>query len=181
MPAWTVSSRRMVRILPWRRILPRLLGAWRPRWPAPPGLLTSRYPVGAGALIRDAEGRVLLTLQTYQRPPLWLPPGGWVDRGESPQQAACREIREELGVSIAVGRPLAIRGGGYGELTILFDCRLLTDAPLHPSHEIARAEFFQPDALPPMYDVARDCLLEALAELDGGLRLRTESESARGS
>jgi ADP-ribose pyrophosphatase YjhB (NUDIX family) len=144
---------------------PSITFAWRPRWPDPPGVLTPRVPLGAGALIRDAEGRVLLIRQTYQRPPLWLPPGGWVDRRETPRQAACREVREELGVHIAVGQPLATRGGGYGELTILFDCRRLDDAPLQLSDEIAQARFFSPDALPPMADGARECLTEALAAL----------------
>src|SRR3954465_1340125 len=97
-------------------------GRVRQRWPGPPDLFTPRVPLGAGALIRNAEGRVLLIHQTYQRPPLWLPPGGWGDRGETPRQAASREVREELGVRVAVGQALATRGGGYGELTILFDC-----------------------------------------------------------
>ena len=148
-----------------RRVRPRLQAARRPTWPGPPGLLTPRIPLGAGALIRDAEGRVLLIHQTYQRPPLWLPPGGWVDRGETPREAARREVREELGVGVEVGRALATRGGGYGELTILFDCRLLDDAPFRLSSEIERAEFFAPEALPPMAEAARACLTEALAAL----------------
>ena len=164
-----------------RRVWPGIQAARRPSWPGPPGLFTPRAPLGAGALIRDADGRILLIHQTYQRPPLWLPPGGWVDRGETPQQAACREIREELGVRIAVGRPLAIRGGGYGELTILFDCRRLDDAPFRFSDEIARAEFFHPDALPPMADVALACLTEALEALTTDRPLRTESGCARES
>ncbi|HZO29682.1 MAG TPA: NUDIX hydrolase [Chloroflexota bacterium] len=171
----------MARNLIRRAFWPRVQGALRPRWPAPPGLFTPRHPLGAGALIRDGEGRVLLILQTYQRPPLWLPPGGWVDRGETPGEAARREVREELGLRVDVGRPLATRDGGYGELTILFDCRLLDDAPIRPSYEIAQAEFFHPDALPPMYDVARDCLLEGLAALNREQPVRTASGCARGS
>jgi 8-oxo-dGTP pyrophosphatase MutT (NUDIX family) len=120
-------------------------------------------PLGAAALIRDADGRVLLILQTYQRPALWLPPGGWVDPGETPRQAAGREVREELGVEVDVGRPLATRGGGYGELTILFACRLRDASTFRLSDEIERAEFFRSDALPPMAAVVRDCLDEALA------------------
>ena len=67
---------------------------------------------------------------------------------------------------VAVGRALATRGGGYGELTILFDCRRLDDAPFRLSDEIERAEFFRPEALPPMADIAsRMCLTEALEAL----------------
>jgi 8-oxo-dGTP pyrophosphatase MutT (NUDIX family) len=171
----------MVRDFLYRALRARSPGTRRSRWPGPPGVRTPRLPLGAGALIRDAEGRVLLIHQTYQRPLLWLPPGGWVDRGETPQEAARREVWEELGVRVAVGRPLATRGGGYDELTILFDCRRLDDAPFRLSDEIARAEFFQPDALPPMYDIGLECLTEALAALDAGPQVRTGSECARGS
>jgi 8-oxo-dGTP pyrophosphatase MutT (NUDIX family) len=155
----------MLRTLWRRRVRPRIEAARRPPWPGPPGLLTPRVPLGAGALIRDAEGRVLLIHQSYQQPPMWLPPGGWVDRGETPRQAARREVWEELGVRVDVGRALATRGGGYGELTILFDCRRLDEAPFRFSDEIARAEFFHPEALPPMAEIARACLAEALEAL----------------
>ncbi|AWB27260.1 NUDIX hydrolase [Halococcoides cellulosivorans] len=31
---------------------------------------------------------------------MWLPPGGHIDRGETPHEAAIREVREELGVAV---------------------------------------------------------------------------------
>jgi 8-oxo-dGTP pyrophosphatase MutT (NUDIX family) len=53
-------------------------------------------------LVRDPEGRVLLCQLTYKRD--WDLPGGVVEVGESPQQGALREIREELDVSLPAGR-----------------------------------------------------------------------------
>jgi hypothetical protein len=76
-------------------------------------------------------------------------------------------------VRVAVGRPLAIRGGGYGELTILFDCRLLEEGPFQLSEEIEGAEYFSPNALPPMADAALECLVEALAALSPAAPIRT--------
>jgi ADP-ribose pyrophosphatase YjhB (NUDIX family) len=122
-------------------------------------------PLGAAVLVRDEAGRILLVRQTYQRPAIWLPPGGWVDRGETPQQAACREAREEVGLNVVVGRPLSARGGGYGELTILFACETVGETTLRLSDEIEEARFFPVDALPLQSDGVRLWLEEALAAL----------------
>jgi ADP-ribose pyrophosphatase YjhB (NUDIX family) len=138
------------------------------RRPGTPDLLTPRHALGAGALVRDADGRILLIQQTYQRPPVWLPPGGWVDRGETPQQAARREVREELGIAVEIGRPLAARGGGFGEITILFEARRLDATELRLSDEIERIAYFSPDSLPPMPEIVRSYILEAVEALRSG-------------
>ena len=48
------------------------------------------------------QGRVLLVQASY-RHELSLP-GGWIDRGEAPEQAARRELFEELGVELPLAR-----------------------------------------------------------------------------
>jgi 8-oxo-dGTP pyrophosphatase MutT (NUDIX family) len=131
----------------------------------PPGLVTPRFPIGAAVLIRDAHGRILLVQQTYRSSSVWLPPGGWVDRGETPQQAARREAWEEVGLRITVGRALAIGGGGYGEVTVLFEGQVLGEPVLQLSDEIERADFFSLDALPPMAEQTWRWLAEALETL----------------
>lgn len=62
--------------------------------------------IGAGLVCRDAASRVLLVRPTYK--PTWEIPGGVVEAGESPAAAVSREIREELGVSLAIGRLLVV-------------------------------------------------------------------------
>lgn len=42
------------------------------------------------------EGRVLLL--KHKKLGLWLPPGGHIDEGETPDQAALRELKEETGL-----------------------------------------------------------------------------------
>ncbi len=65
--------------------------------------MSERTVLVAAAVIIDA-GRVLLT----QRMPgahlegAWEFPGGKVEPGESPEQALSREMREEIGVDVAV-------------------------------------------------------------------------------
>ena len=52
-------------------------------------------------LVRDRDNRVLICQLTYKRD--WDLPGGVVEVGESPQQAAAREVEEELALEIDAG------------------------------------------------------------------------------
>jgi ADP-ribose pyrophosphatase YjhB (NUDIX family) len=62
--------------------------------------------VAAGALFVDDQGRILMLRPTYK--PYWDIPGGYVEKGESPLAACVREVREELGLEVAVGPLLAV-------------------------------------------------------------------------
>jgi len=65
-----------------------------------------RKRVGADVLLRDEEGRVLLVDPVYK--PDWDVPGGMADANEAPVDAARRELREELGLDLALGRLLVV-------------------------------------------------------------------------
>src|SRR5258707_14543061 len=62
--------------------------------------------VAAGVLIRDGSDRVLLVKPSYKAG--WEIPGGYVEPGESPKQAARREVHEELGIDTPIGRLLVV-------------------------------------------------------------------------
>jgi 8-oxo-dGTP diphosphatase len=66
----------------------------------------ARKRMGAGVLFLDAGGRVLLVDPVYKDP--WEIPGGVVDADESPGQAAVREVREELGLALPLGRLMVV-------------------------------------------------------------------------
>ncbi|SNQ47973.1 ADP-ribose pyrophosphatase [Frankia canadensis] len=66
----------------------------------------SRKAVAAGCLLRDEAGRVLLVEPTYK--PNWDVPGGIAEPGESPRYTAQRELGEELGLELPVGRLLCV-------------------------------------------------------------------------
>jgi ADP-ribose pyrophosphatase YjhB (NUDIX family) len=53
---------------------------------------------GARVVILDAAGRVLLVRSEFDGRALWFTPGGALDEGESFEQAALRELREEIGL-----------------------------------------------------------------------------------
>jgi 8-oxo-dGTP pyrophosphatase MutT (NUDIX family) len=73
--------------------------------PTPGGYPLKR--VGAGVLLRDPDQAVLLVKPTYKA--TWEIPGGLVEVGESPREAARRECQEELGCEITVGELLVVQ------------------------------------------------------------------------
>jgi 8-oxo-dGTP diphosphatase len=90
-----------------------------------------RIPASAGALIRHADGRVLILKPTYKAG--WTVPGGQVEAdGESPWDGCRREVLEETGLVVTSGRlacvdflrPKSRRPGG---LRFLFDCGSIAD------------------------------------------------------
>lgn len=97
-------------------------------------------------LIRD--GQVLLVKHSYQDG--WLIPGGGIKRKETPEQAARRECREEVGAEIGDLELIGIYTNYVehrSDHIVLFVCH---DFSIHPKtdFEIERAEFFDMNDLP---------------------------------
>ena len=63
--------------------------------------------LAAYALVVD-DGRVLLALWNEGVEPEWTLPGGGVDLDESVAETAVREVREETGYDVALGRVLGV-------------------------------------------------------------------------
>lgn len=88
----------------------------------------SRAYVAAGVSFFDDADRILLVQPTYKD--YWDIPGGYVETGETPAQAAAREVREELGIARAVGPLLVADWAPHPEegdkLLFVFDGGTLT-------------------------------------------------------
>lgn len=66
----------------------------------------ARKRVSADVLLRDHDGRILLVDPNYK--PDWDLPGGMAEANEPPHHAAERELKEELGLTVHVGKLLCI-------------------------------------------------------------------------
>ncbi|MEU6069916.1 NUDIX hydrolase [Streptomyces sp. NPDC047082] len=109
--------------------------------------------MAAGALFFDADGRVLMVEPTYKN--YWEIPGGYVEVGESPLQAAVREVGEEWGITPPLRRLLAVdwapNDAEGDKVLYLFDGGQLTPealvgVTLQPD-ELKRFEFLSPDEI----------------------------------
>lgn len=64
----------------------------------------SRPRAAAGVLFFDEQDRVLLVVPSYKD--YRDIPGGYIEHGETPKEAAAREVQEELGITPPIGRLL---------------------------------------------------------------------------
>jgi len=101
-------------------------------------------------MIRDDA--VVLVKHSYV--PGWYFPGGGVDAGESVAHALAREVREEVGATLAVAPALfGIYRNAHADVrdhVALFVCRdwERNNAPKYPNGEIIACEAFPLDRLP---------------------------------
>lgn len=98
---------------------------------------TDHIGIGVGACIRNDAGELLL----IKRGPLaknekdcWALPGGGVEYGETLRDALCREIREELGMEITVGKEIGAFDHIYPELgqhwvAVIFEALITSGTP----------------------------------------------------
>ncbi|MDR9500885.1 MAG: NUDIX hydrolase [Desulfurivibrionaceae bacterium] len=114
--------------------------------------LTPRNPVPTVDIIIHYQGGIIL-IKRKNPPPGWALPGGFVDYGETLEQAACREALEETGLSLHNLRQFhaysdPARDSRLHTITTVFAAE--GSGTLQAGDDAGQAEIFQPDRLPPL-------------------------------
>lgn len=128
--------------------------------------------VTASAIVVSARG-VLLHL--HKRLGIWIQPGGHIDPGELPWDAAVRETREETGLEVrhAAGHPhlvhVDVHQGGRGHLHLDLRYLLVADEqdPAPPEGESQQVEWCDWDTAIGRCDAGLAGALVALRPVDG--------------
>ena len=131
-----------------------LVRAWRAAGPLQGWLawrLHARFGVGVTGIVRAPDGRVLLL-----RHRLWAPEGQWgfpsgfARRGETFQETIVREVREETGLTVRVGRLLELRSGYRYRVEAYYEAALVggVEGIVLDSREVLEARLFTVNALP---------------------------------
>lgn len=128
--------------------------------------------IGVGVIIVNAEGKVLIGKRQGSWPPYYSIPGGHLGVGETFEDAAKREIREETGLIIHAPKVIAVtnnletwREQGNHTVSVILAATDYTGEPkvMEPA-KCASWQWCDPRELPePHFDASRNgirCFLE---------------------
>jgi ADP-ribose pyrophosphatase YjhB (NUDIX family) len=130
-------------------------------------------PPLAATVILTRGDKVLLARRTIEpRAGYWTFPGGYVELGESAEEAAVREAKEELGIDVRIDRLLGLHSGAPSSVAVaLFEGTILKGEP-QPLDEVDAVGFFHPDEAPEVAFKSTWWALEQWALVQRDRRLR---------
>jgi 8-oxo-dGTP diphosphatase len=113
--------------------------------------------VGASAIVVNEQGEILLHRRSDNGK--WSLPGGSVDPGEQPADAAVREVFEETGLKVIPLRLISVYSGPELVITypegnqvaitsVAFLCKPVGGEPRLDGDETLEIRYFAPDKLP---------------------------------
>ena len=106
-------------------------------------------PEGVSVIGRDLQGQILLVRHSYG-PEGWYFPGGGIGRKETPEDAARREIREEVGCTVEGMKLVGVieeELSGAPHRAHIFD-GVVDAMPRPDGREVVEAKFFPVHSLP---------------------------------
>lgn len=126
-------------------------------------LAQSKFTVSVGAIVTNAEGKVLLLDHVLRPASGWGIPGGFIGTGEQPEKALRRELCEETGLEIESVELCRVRTF-HRHVEILFRARARGAGEIR-SFEINKIGWFEVDRMPPeMSQLQKKLIEEVLAD-----------------
>jgi 8-oxo-dGTP diphosphatase len=115
------------------------------------GFVFYRNPIPAVGVVVELDGQVVLVRRRYEpRAGYWALPAGFMELGESAEEAAIRECHEETGLLVQIDHLLGVYSFGFGEQSGLVIIYAATAAGgmLAASDDATEAGTFSLDRLP---------------------------------
>ena len=99
-----------------------------------------------------SNSKQLLLVKRAIEPALgkWSFPSGYVDKGESVESAALREVKEETGIDIKINFLIGVYSSALRPLVLLAYGAEVLGGSLEPNHEVLDIGYFSPNCLPDM-------------------------------
>jgi 8-oxo-dGTP diphosphatase len=119
---------------------------WRFLW-----LMHGKFICGITGVIRSDDGRLLLLRhRLWPTSRQWGFPTGYANKGERHEDTIVREVREETGLTVNVGKLLKVRSGFKYRIEVYYEATLIggLDHLKLDSREILEARLFHPGELP---------------------------------
>jgi ADP-ribose pyrophosphatase YjhB (NUDIX family)/GNAT superfamily N-acetyltransferase len=110
-----------------------------------------RNPVPAVGVVVALDGKVVMVRRRYEpRAGCWALPAGFMELGESAEEAAIRECHEETGLLVRVDHLLGVYSFGEGQSTglLIIYAATATGGELIAADDATEAGMFAPEALP---------------------------------
>ncbi|MGE5815200.1 MAG: NUDIX hydrolase [Acidobacteriota bacterium] len=126
--------------------------------------------VAVGTIIHDGDGRIVMVRRAIDPGfGLWVFPGGYVDRGETPQDAALREAREECGLDVRLDALVNVYAYAGRTPIIIVYAATRTGGNLCTDDECSEAALFTESEMP-WKELAFPSTHDALKDYFAGVR-----------